>query len=151
MKSGRWSVVLHVRFRGRTKDYTIVLSVDERRVIETGAHTLKILQTTRLSSWSLWAVVGDALVVLREKVQAAVGTELTMGSDYNSAWSEALRRFKLVTDRVTRSHLFDLMTNRVSVEHWLASLPPERARKYNHPNTVWRQWKADQKDQDANQ
>jgi hypothetical protein len=141
MKSGRWRIVLHTRTHG---NYVIILSGDEWRVIETGAQTLKLLQTTRLASWSLWAAVGDALVIVRDKVMAVVGTKTPGGSTYNTVFSAAMHRFKLLTDGATRSHLFDLMAARESVEQWLASLPPARARKYTHPNTVWRQWKASQ-------
>ncbi len=86
--------------------------------------------------------VGLALKVLRNKVMAAINTEQPAGSIYNAVFGEWMSRFGLVTDKATRSHLFDLIDHREEVEAWRrTTLDPKEQLKITHPSSVWRRWK----------
>jgi hypothetical protein len=120
-------------------EYKVSFSYDELHVIKAGVEALRLLQRTRTRSWQMWMVVGAALELLRTK---AVEVTATTSVSYNSVFGELLSMFRLKLDSGVRKRLFDLLAHRSEIETWRSSLPPDRAYKLTHPNSVWRAWQA---------
>jgi hypothetical protein len=95
------------------------------------------------STWHDWTKVGAALVIGRAEAMRDGHVNKPRGRGYNAAINAFLKKFGFDgLDSGDRSRLFDVMDHRPEIETWLGELPePERLR-LNHPNTVWRKWKA---------
>jgi hypothetical protein len=128
------------RLKTSVGEYEVRFTADERDAVKAGGEALRVLQTTRTRSWGLWLVVGDALLLLRDKVKKATGAPRPVGKIYNQTFSDLMSRFGLVMDGGTRTRLFELLENRQEVEEWRAK-DPQQARKLTHPISVWRAWK----------
>jgi hypothetical protein len=94
--------------------------------------------------WTDWLKVGETLLDGSAQAKRAAGVSKRKGKGYNTEFSKFLRDYQLDDiDGATRIHLLDLMDNRGAVEDWRnTELKPWERLEYNHPNTVWRKWKA---------
>jgi hypothetical protein len=93
--------------------------------------------------WTDWLKVGETLHDGSAEAQRAAGTNVRKGRGYNTAFSDFLHDYQLQDiDGGTRKRLLELMDNRAQVEHWRSQLKDWERLEFNHPNTVWRKWKA---------
>jgi hypothetical protein len=122
-------------------EYTFHFTADERAKIKAGSEALRLLQDSRTRSWHLWVAVGDALLLVRDKVMKVTEAPAPIGKTYNGVFSELLSRFGLVIEGATRTRLLDLMGHRREVESWREDFP-DQAMKLTHPNSVWRAYHA---------
>lgn len=119
---------------------------DRDRVIRLGRQALKNLDKDK--NWTWWRDVGEAILIGREECKGECGlsdTNLPPGSwggAYNRAFGEWLVREKLDFDKAARSRLLEIMDNLPAVEAWRRTLSLSERRKFNHPDTVLRKWKA---------
>jgi hypothetical protein len=93
--------------------------------------------------WDDWMAIGEALAVGRAEVMREVNTNRPTGRRYEKAMANWLIEHAFhEIDPATRSRLLACVKHRTEIERWRAVLPdPERFR-FNHPNTVFRKWKA---------
>jgi hypothetical protein len=97
----------------------------------------------REKNWNDWLKVGEALQVGREWAMNQAGTNQAVGKAYNMAFGEWLAKYKLGDmDKGDRSRLFTVMDNLPMIEQWRQTLTQTERFKLNHPNAVWRKWKA---------
>jgi hypothetical protein len=115
---------------------------DERdRVARQGTEAWRRLKKEK--SWGDWLKVGEALQVGREWAMNQAGTNAPIGKAYNMAFGEWLTKYKLDDmDKGDRSRLFSVMDNLGLIEDWRKTLPLTERLKLNHPNAIWRRWKA---------
>jgi hypothetical protein len=146
MKRAQWFDPRRSTLRTDFGEYAFHFSADERAKIKAGSDALRLLQDTRTRSWHFWMAVGDALLLLRDKVMEVTQAPAPIGKTYNAVFSELLSRFGLVMEGATRTRLLDLMEHRWEVESWRENFP-DQSNKLSHPNSVWRAWKAWQKRQ----
>jgi hypothetical protein len=117
------------------------------RVCRQGTEAWKRLKKEK--SWGDWIKVGEALRVGREWAMNQAGipagtNRKPEGKGYNMAFCEWLTKYKLDDmDKGDRSRLFSVMDNLGLIEGWRKNLPQTQRLKLNHPNAVWRKWKAD--------
>ena len=111
------------------------------RVCRQGQEAWKNLQNEQ--NYNDWIKVGEALQIGRTQAMAEAGVNTPSGKGYNIAFGKWLKKYQLDTmDSGDRTRLFDVMANKVPIEEWRSTLPlPERL-KLNHPNSIWRKWKA---------
>jgi hypothetical protein len=65
------------------------------------------------------------------------------GRSYCAAFSAWAKKFGFTDlDKGDRARLFDVMDRLVDIETWLEKLPLTERLRLNHPNSVWRRWKA---------
>jgi hypothetical protein len=140
MKRAQWFDPRRSTMRTDFGEYAFHFSADERAKIKAGSEALRLLQDTRTRSWHLWMAVGEALLLLRDKVMKATNAQAPVGKTYNAVFSELLSRFGLVMEGATRTRLLDLMGNRRQVELWRERFP-DQANKRTHPNSVWRAYR----------
>jgi hypothetical protein len=89
-----------------------------------------------------WWTIGEGFMEIRHAASVLSGTNDIQSPVYKKQFSALVGRTRLtVVDSVTRSKLLDLVTYRHDVELWWATLKPEQRLRWNHPTTVWKQWK----------
>jgi hypothetical protein len=111
------------------------------RVARQGTEAWKRLKKQK--SWNDWLAVGAALLVGREWAMHEAGTNQPKGKGYNMEFSDWLVMYKLDDmDKGDRKRLFDVMDNLGRIEQWRGTLPLIQRLELNHPNSVWRRWKA---------
>jgi hypothetical protein len=115
---------------------------DERdRVARQGTQAWVRLKKEK--NWYDWLKVGEALQVGRGWAMNQAATNLPQGKAYNMAFAEWLAKYKLDDmDKGDRSRLFSVMDNLPMIEDWRRTLTQTERHKLNHPNAVWRKWKA---------
>ena len=87
--------------------------------------------------------VGKAHVIGQATAMRDAHINKPKGLIYNAAFSAWARKFGFEgLDKGVRSRLLDVMEHLAEIDTWLAKLPPTEQQKINHPNTVWRKWKA---------
>jgi hypothetical protein len=93
--------------------------------------------------WDDWLAIGEALAVGRAEVMRKVGTNEPIGRRYEKAMAEWLvaNSFKEI-DKGTRSRLLDCLEHRTEIEAWRSVLTGSERFRFNHPNTLWRKWRA---------
>jgi len=95
------------------------------------------------STWNDWKKVGAALVIGRAEAMRDGHVNKPKGRSYNAAINAFLKKFGFDgLDSGDRSRLFDVMDHLNEIEAWLGKLSPTERLRFNHPNTVWRRWKA---------
>jgi hypothetical protein len=101
--------------------------------------------------WDDWMAIGEALAVGRAEVMRKVGTNEPIGRRYEKAMAEWLvaNSFKEI-DKGTRSRLLDCLEHRTEIEAWRSVRTGSERFRFNHPNTVFRKWKAATTVPDAN-
>lgn len=110
------------------------------RVIKLGVEAWKRLKKSK--SWNDWIAVGDALVLGRDWAMRQAQTNRPEGKAYNLAMGEWLVRHKLDdVDKSVRSRLIDCIENLGAIEEWRSTLPLSQRLVWNHPNSVWHQWR----------
>jgi hypothetical protein len=115
---------------------------DERERVERQA-TEAWKRLKREKSWNDWLKVGEGLQSGREWALHQAMTNQPIGKAYNMAFGEWLTRRKLDDmDKGDRSRLFAVMDNLGNIEQWRQTLTFTERLKLNHPNAVWRKWKA---------
>jgi hypothetical protein len=93
--------------------------------------------------WDDWMAIGEALAVGRAEVMRKVGTNEPIGRRYEKAMAEWLvaNSFKEI-DKGIRSRLLDCLEHRTEIEAWRSVRTGSERFRFNHPNTVFRKWKA---------
>jgi hypothetical protein len=94
------------------------------------------------STWNDWKAVGAAHVVGRTEAMRDAHTNKPEGRGYCAAFSAWARKYGFDLDKGDRARLFNVMDHLVEIESWLAKLTPTERLRFNHPNTIWRRWKA---------
>jgi hypothetical protein len=111
------------------------------RVSRQGAEAWRRLKKDK--NWNDWLKVGETLVAWREWAMNQAGTNEPRGKGYNMAFGEKLTHYKLDDmDKGDRSRLFTVMDNLPMIEEWRRTLTLGERLRLNHPNAVWRKWKA---------
>jgi hypothetical protein len=87
------------------------------------------------ASWDMWLCVGRALVQGRIDCMKIAGVNEPKGGKYNYA-AEVWLAQNGFSDMWPgeRHRIVKIVENLPAVERWLASLPPERKRRINHPS-----------------
>src|ERR1700756_475551 len=95
------------------------------------------------SYWNDWVEIGETLSDGRTAMLRKLGMNEPTGKKWSDNFGQWLKETGLsnVADKASRSRLIDCMLHRVEIEAWRATLRPEERARYNHPTTVWRQWK----------
>ena len=89
-----------------------------------------------------WFVLGQALVIGRTEAFKEARTNKPAGRRYNEAIGVWLRETGFINIHKTiRSRTLELLDHRSEVEVFLATLPPEKQIKLNHPATILSAWK----------
>ena len=101
--------------------------------------------------WDDWLAIGEALEVGQAEVMREVNTNRPTGRRYEKAIAEWLvaNSFKEI-DKATRSRLLDCVKHRSEIAAWRSGLTDAERFRFNHPNTVFRKWKAATSVQDPN-
>jgi hypothetical protein len=94
------------------------------------------------STWKDWKAVGAAHVVGRTEAMRDAHTNKPEGRGYCAAFSAWARKYGFDLDKGDRARLFNVIDHLAEIESWLAKLTPTERLRFNHPNTIWRRWKA---------
>jgi hypothetical protein len=95
------------------------------------------------STFTDWIVVGAAHVLGRAAAMHEARTNKPQGRSYNVAFAAWARKFGFADlDKGDRARLFNVMDNRKEIDPWLKKLPLKERVRLNHPNSIWRRWKA---------
>jgi hypothetical protein len=114
---------------------------EEAALLHRGREAWDRLRTN--STWKDWKAVGKACAVGQATAMHDAHVNKPKGRSYNAAFSAWQKKFGFEgLDRGVRSRLLDVMKHLAEIDAWLAKLPPTEQQKINHPNTVWRRWKA---------
>jgi hypothetical protein len=92
----------------------------------------------RGATFADWAAVARALLIGRGICMATAMTNKPVGTTYNKAMGEWLRDNGL--DGISaqeRNKAVWIIEHLGEVEKFRADLPPERLRRFNHPNAIW--------------
>jgi hypothetical protein len=95
--------------------------------------------------WDDWVRVGHAAKLLQTRAMAAAGTTKPQGKRYVNAYGDLLADSGLeevLGDGSVRSRLIYLIDNLAEVEAWRGLLAANQRLEFNHPNTVWRHFRA---------
>ena len=132
----------HLRPVGTSVDEELTRSTHpEEAVLHRGREAWNRLRTN--STWEDWKAVGKAHVIGQATAMRDAHVNKPKGRSYNAAFSAWARKFGFEgLDKGVRSRLLDVMKHLAEIDTWLAKLPPTEQQKINHPNTVWRKWKA---------
>jgi hypothetical protein len=89
-----------------------------------------------------WFVYGRAFMALRVDAMRIAKTNEPKGRKYSMAMSTLLKEAGLDgVHKTTRSRLKEVMENRAEIEAWLATVPPDKRLRLNHPEPVLAAWK----------
>jgi hypothetical protein len=92
-------------------------------------------------SWDDWLLVGEALKYGRHLAMLEAHTNEPSGARYQAVFGEWLQTTGLhEIDKATRSRLFDCLAHRTEIEAWRQTLTLNKRLKFNHPDSVWRNW-----------
>ena len=120
-------------------------AVDYRiQVYKNGRDAVARIDKQATKNWYDWLTVGRSMIEARTEAFETVGTNKAIGAAYNQAFGDILRREKLhenVVDKGTRSLLLNIMDNELEIVAWRATLSKEQQRKWNHPSSIYRNWK----------
>src|SRR5215469_937012 len=132
----------HLRPVGTSVDEDLTRStLPEEAVLHRGREAWNRLRTN--STWEDWKAVGKAHVIGEATAMRGAHVNKPKGRCYNAAFSAWARKFGFEgLDKGVRSRLLDVMKHLAEIDVWLAKLPATEQQKINHPNTVWRKWKA---------
>ena len=113
----------------------------EEAVLDRGREAWNRLRTN--STWEDWKAVGKAHVIGQAMAMRDAHVNKPKGRSYNAAFSAWAKKSGFEgLDKGVRSRLLDVMKHLAEIDAWLAKLPLTEQQKINHPNTVWRKWKA---------
>ena len=113
----------------------------EEAVLHRGLEAWNRLRTN--STWEDWKAVGKAHVIGQAKAMSDAHINNPKGRSYNAAFSAWARKFGFEgLDKGVRSRLLEVMKHLAEIDAWLTKLALTEQQKINHPNTVWRRWKA---------
>jgi hypothetical protein len=94
-------------------------------------------------TWSDWIAVGAAHVIGRTTAMRDGHINKPKGRSYNAAFSAWQKKFGFKDlDKGDRARLFDVMDHLKQIDDWRQKLPESERLRLNHPNSVWRRWKA---------
>lgn len=93
--------------------------------------------------WEDWIAIGEATEVGRADAMREANTNEAAGKRYETAMAKWLvvHSFKEI-DKGTRSRLLECLKNKSAIEAWRSRLTDAERFRFNHPNTVFRKWKA---------
>jgi hypothetical protein len=95
------------------------------------------------ADWEDWKEIGAALLVGRREAMRTAKTNKPEGKAYSTAFSVWLKAHHFHDiDKSDRAKLLHIMENLEEVEAWRASLSPAERLRWNHPNSVWREFTA---------
>lgn len=124
----------------------LTITPESLKVIRRGQAALKRLDSDR--NWRDWLEVGDAIMECRRLAMQESGTNRPFGPRYKAAFSRLMQHYHF-TEKLKhapdRSNLVAIMENLPAVEAWREQLDPSDKRRWNHPTTVWREFKAAQR------
>jgi hypothetical protein len=94
-------------------------------------------------TWEDWTLAGKALIIGRSECLNAANTNSVDDKRYRGEFGRWLKANGFGDiDKAARSWLFKCMENCAEIEAWRASLPLCERLKVNHPQSVFRKWKA---------
>jgi hypothetical protein len=87
-----------------------------------------------------WLKVGKSVTMWREIAMEKAGTDDINAHAYRVAHKAAVEDFPKLAklNKTERSHAVWLWDNHDGLEAWHRTLPPNQARAFNHPSTIWR-------------
>ncbi len=90
-----------------------------------------------------WLDIAEALLVGRTVVMRATHTNTPTGARFEKAMAEWLiaNSFREI-DKAARCRLLECLQHRAEIEVWRSRLTDSERFRFNHPNTVWRKWRA---------
>jgi hypothetical protein len=116
-------------------------TLSEEAVLHRGRDAWNRLRANQ--TWDDWKAVGKAHVIGQATAMRDAHINKPKGRSYNAAFSAWQKKFGFEgLDKGVRSRLLEVMKHLAEIDAWLAKLPPTEQQKINHPNTVWRRWKA---------
>jgi hypothetical protein len=108
--------------------------------IERGRAAWLRLRDAGRRSWEEWKLVARALAIGRCEAMQAAGSNRPLGSKYNAAMGQFLRRHGFDIDNQQRYRALLCLENENAIERWRASLSEKQRNLLNHPNAVWTHW-----------
>jgi hypothetical protein len=84
-------------------------------------------------------IIGKAFQFLRTEAMYSAHANKPQGRRYNQEFSDLLKAngFDGI-DKGTRARLFLVLGHEAAIDDWLATVPPNKRLRLNHPDTVWR-------------
>jgi hypothetical protein len=122
------------------------MTPDSLVIIKRGQSALRRLDKDR--NWEDWIQVGYAVVECRAVAMREAGTNRPYGPAYTKAYASLMAHYHFtdkLKDKSDRSRLVEIMDNLPTVTAWRQGLTSDERRKYTHPTTVFRYWKAAQR------
>src|SRR5690242_592076 len=117
------------------------LNPSDARIIERGRKAFRHLTADR--TWNDWLEIGEALMVGRTASMQAARANTPHGRVYNRVFGRWLHDYGFgEIDKADRTRLLACLEHRTAIEEWRAELPLRKRLRFNHPATVWRNWKA---------
>jgi hypothetical protein len=111
-------------------------------VVAAGAAAWVRLRDRQRLSWVDWVQVGLALQIGPSEALKAAGTNAPFGKVYTKFMTGWLRAngFDDINQQV-RYRLLQCIENIIAIEKWRSGLDEQSRRKYNHPDSVWANWR----------
>lgn len=97
-------------------------------------------------NWDDWVTISKALAVGRQQAMETAGCDRPYGKKYTASVGEWLRAAELESIPVqVRSRCHQIAENLPAIEAWRSGLEPGLRDTFNHPDSVWWNYKKSQR------